>query len=58
MHIIWSKCDDVDITNEIISIVKLFENSTEQVIITKEHLLQYNIPLNFNVITISYKYDL
>jgi glycosyl transferase family 25 len=57
IHIFLAKCDDLDITEKLINIIKLFENSKEQVIITKEHLNKYNISLNFKVITISYKYD-
>jgi hypothetical protein len=57
IHVVWCKCDNLDITDEIISITKLFKNSTEKVIITKEYLLKYNVPVNFNVITILYKYD-
>jgi hypothetical protein len=58
IHIFSAKCDDLDITEKLINIIKLFENSKEQVIITKEHLNKYDIFLNFKVITISYKYDI
>jgi GR25 family glycosyltransferase involved in LPS biosynthesis len=58
VFIIKSVYDNIDITNSLKNIIKSFENETKEIILTKEHLKICSIPLNFNKLIITYKYDI
>jgi len=56
VFIISSRCDSLDITNNLRNIIKLFQEENKEIIITNDILNKYNIPLNFSNLIISYKF--
>ena len=56
-EIIKGICDNIDITNNLKNMIKLLENNSEKFVLTEKHFEDYNIPLNFNNLTISYLFD-
>ena len=50
-------CDNINITNNLKNTIKSIDNNLENFILTEKHFEDCNIPVNFNNLFITYKWD-